>query len=238
MKIMIEQSSYSRLYENLIGVGRALSLLGNEVVMWNPNNQSVIDAMEEIKPSVFITFTPLKENAKYVMRSLKITDFTAITVANNIQCDPIKFSKLDPSSYFNCDVVGYIPFPECESIDGIKKYLAPTHPETFRLFSPAQQPSAKYCGWLPAQLHSLLLSSAKKVITVSQETAMNARLCNENVFINDEKFDINLQTMVREQSTLHSAYSLMITMCDLVDPSLENEVKLAEQKIEEFVNAF
>lgn len=208
MRFLIEQSSYSLIYNNILSVGRALTSYGQEVVMWNPNEKTVIDALEEVSPNVFIHFTELKENAQFVAKSKSIFLISSDTF-DGVMCDPIVYFKTNPSVYFSFHTLGFLPYPEFEKLEPMYSYMSPNNNNVFRLFSPTGQPGAKYCGWLAPEMHALMLSSVKIVVTSSEAAAINAALCNDEVYIGKEKYVFDREDLIKNRSSLSFSQTLL-----------------------------
>lgn len=57
MKILIGNDGYSAHYYIRLGLGRAFTACGHEVIMWQYNQKPVHDAFDELEPDIFISQT-------------------------------------------------------------------------------------------------------------------------------------------------------------------------------------
>jgi hypothetical protein len=185
---VIELDAYSLKYENVLAIGRALSWYGVEVKMWNSQMVSLLDMIDEVKPYHILYHSEVPERVVRKITSDPLVQMTDTKdFGNLVLSDLLSFKKMEPAPHFADANVCLLQYPEVEEITNLalQARFASKYTDTFRLFTMLKGGGAKNCGWLPKELHTLMLSSAKSVLALSKNTAVNAALCNDNVTIAD-----------------------------------------------------
>ena len=54
MRVLISIDNYFAHYYIRLGIGRVLTAMGHDVIMWDINKKSCFDAFDEFKPDLFI----------------------------------------------------------------------------------------------------------------------------------------------------------------------------------------
>jgi len=184
-KVIIELDSYSLKYENTLAIGRGLAEKNIDVQIWNSMNSPMLDMLYEIRPDIVYYHNEIEHRVLNKINSaypdLKMIDTQIYSEA--IIADDTAFKRVDAHPMFICDEVCIIQYPEIENHDSLpfRKRMAITNKNQFRVFSLNKMSGAKFCGWVPKELHPILFSSAKSVLALSRHTASNAILCNTNV---------------------------------------------------------
>ena len=198
--IVIENQDYSIEFENVMSVGRALTFLGEDVKIWDSKRVATFDMFAELKPDSVIYSSKLSDR---VMDKFRDRLIDASIFSNQIISDPVVFRKMQPSPTFQVYQVCLLQFPEIENIEDIvlKQKMSVKNIWDFRLFSVIPTAGARYCGWIPKEFHSITFSSAKNVLALSNATAINAALCNDNVTVSvngkEERYSISTQEILQ-----------------------------------------
>lgn len=185
--VVIELDSYSLKYENVLAIGRAFVELGIEVKMWNPAACSALDMIHEVKPDLVFYHSGISGRAVKIINeqnpNIKLVDTEMYK--DSVVADVLGFKKVDKYELFQGGQVCILQFPEVEDSENIvlKYKMSVKNTDRFRLFSSKQMAGGKHCGPLPKELHPLLFASADSVLALSVHTAVNARLCNDNVYL-------------------------------------------------------
>lgn len=161
-------------------ISRALHANKHEVVVWDSTIKNVYDIYDEINPTKIIYSTnKLEEKIKKLgVNSWSINSIEKLPLLY----DPVLFKKLDRVDAVVAKNLCISVFDELESIDK-PEFLNMIDKKTrdFRYFGNRRIGGLKDCGIIPENSYSMFLSSADNVLALSDEFAINALACNDNV---------------------------------------------------------
>lgn len=168
------------------------------VKLWNSGEKNIYDICDELKPYMVI-YTSDKVDRPIKKLGQKALSFNNFFTKDTLIVDDYIYKRLEPDKGVACDTICIAPYTDVDSYNDVfYKYM---HYKTdwFRYFGPNRFGGHKDCGNIPEAAHALFLSSAKNVVCLSPQFAMNAYLCNENIVnykIDKSDVDKNLVSQI------------------------------------------
>lgn len=202
MKILFRQSDDIEQIEKANSVADAIRYSGHEAGF---NNMAILDALYEYKPDIYVTYDKATEEEQYACEkySVEIATFPSSPFANIFRYKSV--NKLPELLVDQVCINDY-----GDHID-LMDYIDRRNPKTFRLYQRKMLGFDCYCGYVPYEYQSLILSSANEVICNNLQSYYNHLVSNENcVLTKNLSKHITSQDAVLEHSTcFHCAESFI-----------------------------
>lgn len=180
-------------HSNAMYIANALYYYGQDVTLWSPGVIPHRKMILEKSPKFVFYHSPVSDKFKSFAEEHGVTLIDVMSEFDKPISDMIMFKQYNKSEIFNTKRLAFLQYP---NIENTKSYtLALTLSENYlfkcKIFSVLPLNGANYCGWIPVEYHALAFSSADEVVTLSEHTAINASLCNSNVFVENKKYNIS-----------------------------------------------
>lgn len=151
-----------------------------EFVIWNSGEKNIYDLCDELKPNKIISVTNhTLDRAKKL--NIETWDFVGWYTKDTLIADPLAYKKLDIDPNLECENVCIAPFSDVDKYNDFFYKMMDHSNKYFRYFGCNRFGGHKDMGTLELGYHSMILSSAKFILALSPQFAVNAYLCNKNV---------------------------------------------------------
>lgn len=179
--IVIEDMPSDATHKNFAyaALFRAINSLNIPVFLWRSDMKNIFDIKDELNPDQIIYHSLSGELVQKVSVP-KALNFNIWYENNPLISDPLMYRQMPVDEKLACETVCISPYKEDEFTDEFFKYMD-IKTKRFRFFSQNNFGGHKSCGYLPENLHSLVLSSAKSVLVLSPQFEVNAVLVNDNI---------------------------------------------------------
>jgi len=158
---------------------RAINKNGVPIFLWNSSQKNIFDVYDELKPDKVLFYNDHTRAANKL--AVPYIDYQKWYKHNPLVSDPLIYKRLEPVEDAKFDTICIAPYPEFDNFTDEFLKAMDRRTRYFRYFGYKAFGGHKDCGPIPENLHSLLLSSAKRIICLSKQFAINARLCNKNI---------------------------------------------------------
>lgn len=161
-------------------ISRALHANKHEITIWDSTIKNIYDIYDEIKPTKVIYSTKTLEGK---IKKLGLDSWTINSIEKlPLLYDPILFRKIDRIEAVAHKNICISIFDEVEKLDSPELLsLIDKKTRDFVYFGNRRIGGHKDCGLIQENAYSMFLSSAENVLALSDEFAVNALSCNDNV---------------------------------------------------------
>lgn len=157
---------------------RALSSVQYPVFVWDRTTKNIFDVYDELKPDMILYHSDIRKTLDKV--DVQPIHFQEWHESHPYIVDSVVYTSLPPNQELLADTICIAPFSDVDVFNE-KFYTYMDKKTPFRYFGVTPFGGHKDCGQIPLTMHSLLLSSAKQVLCLSYEFALNAYLSNKNI---------------------------------------------------------
>lgn len=170
MRILFNQLKNPESIERSNSIADAIRYSGHEAGF---NNMAILDALYDYKPDKYVTFSEPTEEEVYACEKRSVE---LVKAKEKVCANVFRYKPTPPLKELEVDQVCINDYGDHLSL---MSWIDKRNPKTFRLFQPKLLSFDCYCGWIPTEYHSLVLSSAKEVICNNVQSLYNHLLCNE-----------------------------------------------------------
>lgn len=202
MKILFKQSTNPEEIEKVNSIADAIRYSGHDAGF---NNMAILDAMYEYKPDIYVSAELLNDEEQYACSkyNVEVATLPKAPFANIFRYK--KVNKL-PELF-----VEQVCINDYGDHNDLMDYIDKRNIKTFRLYQRKILGFDCYCGYVPHEYQSLILSSANEVICNNLQSYYNHMLCNENcVLIKSLNTHSTSKDVILKNSTCFHGASLFI----------------------------
>lgn len=193
------------------GIAKALNYSEHQVgIISEPNK--ILDIFYENKPSIFVYSGELKAEEKMGCDRHSVIPVKAEDLFEyGYFADIFLYRPVARVPEFHAD---YVCINEYEKLNSIGAFLDEAFKPQFKLFQEDIVSCKNYCGWLPKEYHSMILSSAETVICNHPFSLLNHSIVNTDCVDTNSKSGPSRDYILSNSTCFHGAAKLL-TLADI-----------------------
>lgn len=182
MNLIFSRTDDVIINDTLNGIAKAFNYSGYQIgVVTEP--KKILDIFHENRPIAFIYNQTLKPEEEFGCKKYNVKPVNMQDI--DVYADIFLYRKTKKTNEFYSK---YTCINEYGTDDSIAVMCDENYKfQPIKLFQEKIISTKNYCGWLPKEFHSLILSSAEYVICNNMYSYINHLLCNSNCLLYDRE---------------------------------------------------